>query len=95
MKKIIAITVLAAVMTTGAIAQEANRAPGGIVPGIIGCCFGLRAAADYNSGKDLTVREWFRLVPIVNYVVGIIDAMDGYKGVTRENLQRDPGPRYF
>jgi len=95
MKKFIAILVLAAVMTAGAFAQEPVRKPGGLVPGIIGCCFGIRAAADYNEGKDLTTREWFRLIPVVGYVVGIIDAVDGYKGVTRTDLRNEHGARYF
>ena len=95
MKKLIAIMALAAVVSTNAFAQEAARKPGGPVSGIIGCCFGIRAAADYNEGKDLTVKEWLRIVPFVSTVVAIIDAIDGYNGVTRTELQSNPGSRYF
>ena len=95
MKKFIAITVLAAVCTVGAYAQEVNRQPGGIVPGIIGCCFGIRAAADYNGGKELHWREFGRLIPVFGLVCAVMDFIDGNNGLTREDIRKNYGSSFF
>ena len=72
----------------------AAHEPGGCVGGIIGCCFGIRAAGDYNDGKDISVREWLRIVPFVSIVVAIMDGLDGYNGKTRSELHAAE-PAYF
>ena len=95
MKKFIAIIALAAVVTTGAFAQETAHPGGGLMGGIAGCCFGVRAAADYNDGKEIAVREWLQFVPIVNIVIMVMNGIDGYNGVTRADYQAKYGTRYF
>ena len=72
----------------------AAHQPGGIVGGIVGCCFGIRAAGDYNEGKDISIREWLRIVPFVSIVVAVMDAFDGYNGKTRSELHAAE-PAYF
>ena len=97
MKKIIAIVTVAAVMATSSFAQDSgnNRQPGGFVSGIVGCCFGIRAAADYNSGKDLHFREWGRLIPVVGLVCAVMDFIDGNNGLTREDIRKQHGSNFF
>lgn len=87
---IVAALALATVVPTASAAQQR----GGLVGGIVGCCFGIRTAADYNDGKDISVHEWLRIVPLVNIVVAVIDTLDGYKGVTRSELHAAE-PTYF
>lgn len=96
MKKLVfaalAAACLAMTVPSAAVAAEAHK--GGLVGGIVGCCFGLRTAADYNDGKDVSVREWLRIVPFVSFVVAILDTVDGYNGVTRSQLHAEQ-PSYF
>lgn len=96
MKKLIMASLAAAalVMAVPSTATAADNHKGGVVGGIIGCCFGLRAAADYNDGKDISVREWLRIVPFVNIVIAVLDTADGYSGVTRSQLHAET-PTYF
>ena len=92
MKKLIAIVALAAVVATSSFAEQKR---GGLVGLIAGCCFGMRAAADYNSGKDLIMREWCRFIPIAGFIVAILDGIDGMNGVTRSDYQKDYGSSCF
>ncbi len=95
MKKLILATLAAAALVMAAPSSAvAAHQPGGCVGGIVGCCFGIRAAGDYNEGKDISIREWLRIVPFVSFVVGIMDALDGYNGKTRTELH-DAQPTYF
>ena len=92
MKKFIAIIALATVVSAGAFAEQAR---GGLMGGVAGCCFGIRAAADYNDGKEISVREWLQFVPLVNIVITIMNGIDGYNGITRADLQQKYDARYF
>ena len=95
MKKLILASLAAAALVMAVpSATAADNHKGGVVGGIIGCCFGLRAAADYNDGKDISVREWLRIVPFVNIVIAVLDTADGYRGVTRSQLHAET-PTYF
>ena len=94
MKKIIAMAALATVVATSSFAQENgnSRQPGGFVSGVIGCCFGIRAAADYNGGKDLHWMEWGRLIPIFGIYVAVMNFIDGNNGLTREDIRKNMAP---
>lgn len=96
MKKLVfaalAAATLAMAVPSTAVAEEAHK--GGILGGLVGCCFGLRAAGDYNDGKDISVREWLRLLPFVNIVIAVLDTVDGYNGVSRSQLHAEQ-PSYF
>ncbi len=96
MKKLI-IAALAATtlaMAVPSVQAETASGRGGCISGIIGCCFGIRAAGDYNDGKDISIREWLRIVPFVSFVVAIMDGLDGYNGKTRSELHAAE-PQYF
>ena len=67
---------------------------GGCLGCCIGCCFGIRAAGDYNEGKDISIREWLRFVPFVDIVAMVFNAVDGYNGKTRSDLHAE-APAYF
>jgi len=86
--------IVAALMLATVIPASAAQQRGGLMGGLVGCCFGIRTAGDYNDGKDISVREWLRIVPIVGFVVAILDTVDGYHGVTRSELHASE-PSYF
>lgn len=94
MKKITTAAVAALMLATAVPVASAAPQRGGLVGGIVGCCFGIRTAADYNDGKDVSVHEWLRIVPLVNIVVAVLDTIDGYRGVTRSELHAAE-PTYF
>lgn len=97
MKKIIAgILVAAMVLTTVApTAQAAEKGRGGVMGFIAGCCFGIRAGADYNDGKEIVWREWVMLIPYVNIVFAIWNGIDGANGTTRADYAEQYGSTYF
>ncbi len=87
---------LVALMALFAIAPAAMaHETGGLVGGIIGCCFGVRSAAAYNDGKDLHWREWGRLIPLASFVFAIWDGVDGLNGRTTGNLASEYGTTYY
>ena len=91
MKKFLAIALVAAIfMAAPAAKAEAAPGRGGVVGGIVGCCFGIRTAAAYNEGKSINIREWLQLI-WVGYVWA---AFEGYSGVTTSDLQKTE-PAYF
>ncbi len=97
MKKLI-IAALAATtlaMAVPSVQAETASGRGGCISGIIGCCFGIRAAGDWNDGKDLHFMEWGRLIPIVSIYVAVCNFLDGYNGKTTADLQSQYGASYF
>ena len=91
MKKLIiaalaAATIAMAVPST-AVAEQAHKGELGVISDKI-------SAGDYNEGKDISIREWLRLIPFVNIVVAVLDTVDGYNGVTRSQLHAEQ-PSYF
>ena len=91
MKKFLALSLAAALLLASAPAKaEAAPGRGGVVGGIVGCCFGIRTAAAYNEGKSINIREWPQLL-WVGYVWA---ALEGYSGVTTSDLQKSD-PAYF
>ena len=96
MKKLIAGLMVALVLGSATLPAVAiNEQRGGIMGFIAGCCFGIRAGAAYNDGKEIHWREWVRLVPIVSIVVAIWDGMDGANGVTSKDYATQYGAMYY
>jgi hypothetical protein len=97
MKKLIIASLAAATIAMAVPSVQAEAAPGrgGCVGGIVGCCFGLRAAGDYNEGKALHLMEWGRLIPIFGIYVAVCNFLDGYNGTTSTDLQKQYGATYF
>ena len=95
MKKLI-IAVLAAATLAMAVPSVAvaGDGRGGCMGGLIGCCFGIRTAADYNEGYDISLREWMRYVPVIGFFVAIMDTFDGFSGVSRGELSAR-SPTYY
>ncbi len=96
MKKL-TIAALAAATLAMAVPSTAVAAPerGGCIGGIIGCCFGIRAAGAYNEGKDLHFMEWGLLIPFVDIYVSVCNFLDGYNGLTTKDLQAKYGATFF
>lgn len=92
MKKFLALTLLAALIAApSAQAREA----GGLSGGLVGCCFGIRTAAAWNDGKNIEIREWLRIIPIVGVVGAVWNMVDGWNGVTTDDLRKTAGEAYY
>ena len=96
MKKLIAslmvgILLLCAVGTSSAL----NENRGGIMGFIAGCCFGIRAGAAYNDGKEIHWREWVLLIPVANIAFAIWNGVDGANGMTTADYTKAYGVAFF
>jgi len=96
MKKTMAVLLvgLMVLASTGS-ATYAAEGRGGFMGFISGFCFGLRAGVDYNDGKEIHWREWVRLVPVVNVVIGVWDGVEVAGGLTRAELANRYGSQYY
>ena len=95
MKKIAALCLAAALAVAVAPSARAEHKPGGFCGGVVGCCFGIRSAAAWNEGKAIDIREWLRIIPIVGIVGGVWNAIDGWNGVTTDELRAKAGATYY
>ncbi len=93
MKKILAITLVAALFAAAPAVQA--REAGGLAGGLVGCCFGVRTAAAWNDGKNIDIREWLRIVPIAGIVAAVWNTIDGWNGVTTADLRAKAGAEYY
>jgi hypothetical protein len=74
---------------------KSNREPGGPAAFIVGCCWGIREGSQWNEGSDMHWREWCRIVPIVNIVIGIWDGLECYDGVTAREWADQNGANWY
>lgn len=98
MKRLVALGVLAGMLTLGAAdvsAQERGDGRGGVMGLIAGCCFGPRAAGAYNSGKEIHWREWCRLIPYAGIVFAVWDGIEGANGVTTADYAAKYGAMFY
>jgi len=96
MKKVLAgalVVLFLAGAVTPASAVNPNR--GGVMGFIAGCCFGIRAGAAYNDGKEIHWREWVMLIPYVNIVFAIWNGVDGANGTTTADYAAKYGTIYY
>ncbi len=98
MKKFVACIMLAAVLlstvgSSSALAMNENR--GGVMGFVAGCCFGIRAGAAYNDGKEIHWREWVMLIPYANIVFAIWNGVDGANGMQTSDYAKKYGAMYY
>jgi len=79
--------------TLTASAMNENR--GGLMGFIAGCCFGMRAGADYNDGKEIHWREWVRIIPVADIFFVIWNGVDGVNGMTTADYTKAYGASFF
>ena len=72
-----------------------NEQRGGLMGFIAGCCFGIRAGAAYNDGREIHWREWVMLVPYVNIVFMIWNGVDGANGMQTSDYTQKYGAIYY
>jgi hypothetical protein len=91
------IGVLVALMLLGSVGNTlaVNESRGGVMGFIAGCCFGIRAGAAYNDGKDIHWREWVMLIPYVNIVFAVWNGIDGANGVDSKDYVKKYGAAYY
>ncbi|MEI7903465.1 MAG: hypothetical protein WCK89_24770 [bacterium] len=96
MKKVLA-AVLVALVLLGSVspAVAVNEQRGGVMGFIAGCCFGIRAGAAYNDGKEIHWREWVMLIPYVNIVFAIWNGIDGANGMTSSDYVKKYGASFY
>lgn len=97
MKKVIVCLLVLALLgaATPSFAAKAGAGRGGFMGFIAGCCFGIRAGAAYNDGKEIHWREWVLLIPYVGIVFAIWNGVEGAKGVTTKDLAARYGAMYY
>jgi hypothetical protein len=97
-KKLAAMVIITAMcLTLFPISSQAktSRTPGGIPAFLVGCCWGIREGSEWNEGADLHWREWCRLIPIVNIVIGVWDGIDCYKGMGAHDWAKANGANWY
>jgi hypothetical protein len=72
-----------------------NEQRGGLMGFIAGCCFGIRAGAAYNDGKEIHWREWVMLIPYVNIVFAIWNGIDGANGMQTSDYVKKYGAAFY
>ena len=96
MKKLIASLMVAVVLGGATLpAMAINEQRGGVMGFIAGCCFGIRAGAAYNDGKEIHWREWVLLIPIAGFVCAIWNGIDGANGMTTKDYAQKYGATYY
>ncbi|MCX6998173.1 MAG: hypothetical protein NTV49_14090 [Kiritimatiellaeota bacterium] len=96
MKKFIAGLMVAVVLGGATLpAMAINDQRGGVMGFIAGCCFGIRAGAAYNDGKDIHWREWCGLIPYVGIVFSIWNGIDGASGLQTKDYAQKYGATYY
>jgi len=96
MRKTVAMIMVGVMMCTAISVQaKSGDGRGGVMGFISGCCFGIRAGADYNSGKEIHWREWCGLIPYVGIVFAIWNGIDGASGITSEEYAEQYGSMYY
>ncbi len=97
MKKVLAGVLLAAMLAGGAVqtSQAINANRGGLMGFIAGCCFGIRAGAAYNDGKEIHWREWVLLIPFANIVFAVWNGIDGANGMTTADYTGKYGAAFY
>lgn len=92
MKKLVAGMLIAIMLltVTAPVVQAEGR--GGFMGLLAGCCFGIRAAGDYNEGKEIHWREWLTLVPVVG---SVWNGIEGMQGVTRSDYAAKYGATFY
>ncbi len=96
MKKIL-MSLMVGGMVLGAVSPSmaVNEQRGGVMGFIAGCCFGIRAGAAYNDGKEIHWREWVMLIPYVNIVFSIWNGIDGANGMQTSDYVKKYGATFY
>jgi len=96
MKKIVvSLAVCGILLSSVSPSQAINEQRGGLMGFIAGCCFGIRAGAAYNDGKEIHWREWIMLIPYVNIVFAIWNGIDGANGMQTSDYTKKYGAAFY
>ncbi|NCC50318.1 MAG: hypothetical protein EOM20_03795 [Spartobacteria bacterium] len=95
MKKVMTYMLVGLLLLGAVNISVAGSGRGGFMGFIAGCCFGIRAAGDYNEGKDIHWREWCILIPCAGAVFAIWNGVDGANGMTTAELAQQYGSEYY
>lgn len=95
MRKIGMMLLMGAMLMATPSLTEAYEGRGGIGGLLVGCCFGVRTAGEFNAGKDIHFREWARIIPYVGIIFAVWDGIEGAQGMTTSQLQQNYGALYY
>lgn len=73
------------------LSQAVNTQRGGFMGFVAGCCFGVRAGAAYNDGKNIHWREWITLIP----GVAIWNGIEGASGKQTSDYVKEYGSTFY
>lgn len=88
---VVAIMLMSAVVSTSPAASGSGR--GGVMGFFAGCCFGIRAGAAYNDGKEIHWREWIAL--IIPIIPSVWNGIDGANGMTSSDYAEQYGTAFY
>lgn len=74
---------------------QAGEGRGGLGGFFAGCCCGIRAGTDYNSGKDMHWRDWGPLIPYVGVIFAIWNGIECSQGLTRAEMAAKYGANFY
>ena len=91
MRKLI-VSLMAGMLLAGSTltALAANEHRGGFMGFVAGCCFGIRAGAAYNDGKEIHWREWLAPVGLC-----IWNGVEGARGMTTADYTKAYGASFY
>ena len=96
MKKIISCLAITGILLSSVgTSQAINEQRGGLMGFIAGCCFGIRAGAAYNDGKEIHWREWCTLIPYVGIIFSIWSGIDGANGMQKADYAKKYGSVFY
>ena len=73
------------------LSHAVNTQRGGFMGFVAGCCFGVRAGAAYNDGKNIHWREWITLIP----GVAIWNGIEGASGKQTSDYAKQYGSVFY
>jgi hypothetical protein len=94
-KLVVCLAVCGMLLGSVAPTMALNEKRGGVMGFIAGCCFGIRAGAAYNDGKEIHWREWVMLIPLVNLVFSIWNGIDGANGMQTSDYAKQYGAAFY
>lgn len=94
MRKLAVGLMIVAFLAGGVMSASAmNENRGGLMGFVAGCCFGMRAGAAYNDGKEVHWREWISL--IIPIVPPVWNGIDGLNGMTTADYVKKYGSTFY
>jgi hypothetical protein len=94
-KTLLSLAIIGILFSSVGTSQALNEQRGGFMGFIAGCCFGIRAGAAYNDGREIHWREWCGLIPYVGIIFSIWNGIDGANGMQKSDYAKKYGSVFY